>query len=297
MKKFTALFLALVLTFVLCACTPGAKPEPTPAPDPGPDPTPEDKGLSLYELWEKLRGVWICNDNTFDFAQFYTEGPDNGLVEGILASDGVESGTVSDFAYKDGVYSFKMNVPGLEPNDLNDGWDPHSYDITVQLTDDPDVIKLTNAFNGGGKVFEYHKAANSFDELDWNEIWFGPVVDVKEVWDRLAGVWIAKEKGNVYFTTFAVYDDGEYMYYTGAPFSEYGMAYAPEWVRYNKAEDIYTVLMIIKGSEYYLSVDASEAEGATRKLGMNIIAGSGSYGEWIYNCADMADLDPDELFG
>ena len=44
-------------------------------------------------------------------------------------------------------------------------------------------------------------------------------------------------------------------------------------------------------------VDASEAEGATRKLGMNIIAGSGSYGEWIYNCADMADLDPDELFG
>ena len=190
-----------------------------------------------------------------------------------------------------------MNIPARPADDLSDGWDAYTWDITLELTDDPGVIKLTNAFNGGGKVFEYHKAANSFDELDWNEIWFGPVVDVKEVWDRLAGVWIAKEKGNVYFATFAVYDDGEHMYYTGAPFSEYGMAYAPEWVRYNKAEDIYTVLMFIKGSEYYLSVDASEAEGATRKLGMNIIAGSGSYGEWIYNCADMADLDPDELFG
>ncbi len=296
MKKLLSLLLILILALALCSCGGGDdEPKPSPGPSPEPDPAPADTGLSSYELWEKLKGIWICTGSRLDFAEFTTEGPELYLTQGILFSDGVESGSVSGFSYNDGTYTFTSNVPERPADDISGGWSAHSYSIVLQLTDDENVIKLTNAFTGDGKVVEYRRIADNWEALDMDELLYGPEIDPADAWKRLSGVWLAKDVNakdkRVYFLFFETRNGTDHFYFTGIPFSGSAFAVEPETVRYDDQTDTYMIRLEYEGSRRDVFVDCGGESGDPRTIETDVIFGSGSVGTWTYCCESLADED------
>ena len=288
MKRLFALFLAVMLAFALCACGGGSN-NPDPGPSPAPGPVPADEGLSLFELWDKLSGVWLNESRNLDFAVFSTEGPEAYLTEGIFFSDGVDGGTVPSVKYADGKYTFDVNVPAVEPNDLNDGHEAYTVKAELTIGESGDTIRLTDFMADGG-VYTYKKLAGSMDEVDFDELMYGPAVSADGVWDQLAGVWLAKDGNEMFFLNFHK-NGGECRYYGGIPFSGYGYSTVPDVVHDDKASSTWTFQTDFDGQMKYVFIRYDKlADGV---IVMNNIGGSDSMLTWKYICKTMDDLTVD----
>ena len=229
-KKFCSILLvfALILSFSACSLL-----LPQEVPDSEPEPV-----MEQIE-WPLVSGVWAADVNgIYELVWMDTVDGENCFSIGIAGSDYYEGGPVSDLQdLGDGVYSFTVNVPKTEDNELSAGHKAYSFDASVDVSTLKDV-KIRVAY-GGEDFRDYYYVAPSMNGFDSSTLYGGSggsgsgdtsgssggsggtdTGSTALSWPLVNGVWINGDSGIYYFIYMDVYE-GQNTFTLGALFSGY----------------------------------------------------------------------------
>lgn len=287
MKRITTILLIAILAFALCSCGPGK--------DDG-KPSAEAK-----QLWKMLDGVWMRADGENSFITFSSEGDILYCSYGQFMSDFFEGGKVT-VTFIEGVkctYDVEAASFGGEPV-------PGAFPVSkVSFTLDAGklsggLISVTdNATDGAKHDFKYVGA--DMNDIDPEELLYPE----RTAWAELTGCWCCKEDDTYFFVEFGFGEnDGEPYFFTGIPFSGYGMSSRITGFLDDKSGQQYIVELFFQGYEndegsmpdYSTTANIRYDRLPAGILKMSNVAGSGSIREFRFMCDSLYDLDMEEMW-
>ena len=185
--------------------------------DAGSEPIPGLDHVLASELWEKIRGIWLIDqDYESSFFTSFTSDEDRFYVsQGIPASGYMLGGTVTDITVQDGVYELTIYIAAVEESEMDSGHDAVTTVARLEISDGG-KLRFT-CFAGAGDECMWRYAAADWDSFDWSLI-YG--VDADQAWSMLNGAWVGKnDNGQTLFAHFYTNGPGENCVDLGIPFT------------------------------------------------------------------------------